>query len=219
MRNSERLDGLDLTPEFNCPSGGDQGFIIALSGGDELEAADGDATASFALSEQILIGRQRSHHALCHPPVRHPRITSMWPGNRMLSQHVAKFFLFRRVARSCRETIAGLSPPPVYAQNSKTTWGTDGCHDRQPELVAERWTWVDQRWQEVHSGALCPDLSHASKTKHTRLVLALGERLLRCRYLSQSSSSACQKVTFSVGPLRHLDRHQFWQGRKTVCMA
>jgi hypothetical protein len=96
--------------------------------------------------------------------------------NRMLSQRIAKFFLFREWPK-LQETIAGLSPQ-VCAEFESNLSELVQAADRQPELVAQLEV-VAKQWQKFIR-ALCPDLSHAGKTKHARLVLAEGERLLRC---------------------------------------
>lgn len=176
VRNLERLDGLDLTPDFNARLAVIKDlwprYLEAMS----LEAAEG-GDRIFALSEQMLEaadGLTLFATRLSGIPEAH--YVNVAGRNRMLSQRIAKFFLFREWPK-LQETIAGLSPQ-VCAEFESNLSELVQAADRQPELVAQLEV-VAKQWQKFIR-ALCPDLSHAGKTKHARLVLAEGERLLRC---------------------------------------
>ena len=176
VRNLERLDGLDLTPDFNARLAVIKDlwprYLEAMS----LEAAEG-GDRIFALSEQMLeVADSLTLFATRLSGIPEAHYVNVAGRNRMLSQRIAKFFLFREWPK-LQETIAGLSPQ-VCAEFESNLSELVQAADRQPELVAQLEV-VAKQWQKFIR-ALCPDLSHAGKTKHARLVLAEGERLLRC---------------------------------------
>ncbi len=95
--------------------------------------------------------------------------------NRMLSQRIGKFFLFRDWGQ-LHIAVASLSPPccEEFESNLKVLASVGRGH---PEIEAQLEV-VTQQWQRFVR-SLCPDLSYSGKVKHSRLVLAEGERLLR----------------------------------------
>jgi CRP-like cAMP-binding protein len=95
--------------------------------------------------------------------------------NRMLSQRIGKFFLFREWP-GLDDKIAALTLPSCqeFESNLQVLQKTGST---PPELAAQLQV-VASQWQRFIL-ALCPDLSHAARTNHACLVLAEGERLLR----------------------------------------
>lgn len=137
----------------------------------------GRAAPAFTLSEQMLEaadGLTLVATRVAGIPEAH--YVNMAGRNRMLSQRIGKFFLFREWP-ALQETIAELSPQ-VCAEFESNLRELAQAAAQQPELVAQIDV-VAQQWQKFIR-ALCPDLAHAGKSKHARLVLSEGERLLRC---------------------------------------
>ena len=95
--------------------------------------------------------------------------------NRMLSQRIGKFFLFREWP-GLDDKIAALTLPSCqeFESNLQVLQKTGST---PPELAAQLQV-VASQWQRFIL-ALCPDLAHAARTNHACLVLAEGERLLR----------------------------------------
>lgn len=95
--------------------------------------------------------------------------------NRMLSQRIGKFFLFREWA-SLDEKIAALIPSSCQEfENNLQALGKTG---NTPSEVAAQLGIVASQWQKFIR-TLCPDISYVARPQHTRLVIAEGERLLR----------------------------------------
>lgn len=95
--------------------------------------------------------------------------------NRMLSQRIAKFFLFRESA-ALDEKVAVLMPLSCLEFESNLL-SLGQTENNPPELAAQLRV-VASQWQKFIR-AQCPDLAHASRTNHARLVVAEGEYLLR----------------------------------------
>jgi nitrate/nitrite-specific signal transduction histidine kinase len=130
----------------------------------------------FELSEKLLQATDAlTGHAadLGELPAAH--YVNMAGRNRMLSQRIGKFFLFREWP-SLDEKIAVLTPPSCheFESNLQTLRKTANI----PPEVAAQLRVVASQWQKFIQ-TLCPDLSHAARTQHARLVMAEGERLLR----------------------------------------
>ena len=176
VRILERLARLDMAPDFAERLAEIQALWPSYREAMSHEEGQG-AEHIFALSEQMLELADRL--TLCAtrlsgmPEVHY---VNMAGRNRMLSQRIGKFFLFREWPAQ-QEIIAELSPP-VCAEFENNLRELVQAAGRQPELVAQLDV-VDKQWQKFIR-ALCPDLAHAGKTKHARLVLTEGERLLRC---------------------------------------
>ena len=140
------------------------------------EGAEG-AERIFILSEEILEaanGLTVCAAGLAGIPEAHYVNTA--GRNRMLSQRICKLFLFHDWG-CLHDSIAELSRQTCleFESNLQELARAGGSHAElgaQLEVVASQW----QRFVR----ALCPDLSHAGKVKHARLVLTEGERLLRC---------------------------------------
>jgi CRP-like cAMP-binding protein len=95
--------------------------------------------------------------------------------NRMLSQRIGKLFLFSDWT-VLDERIAALTQPSCQEfESNLRALGMTG--NAPPELSAQLQV-VAKQWQNFIR-TLCPDLSHAARATHARLVLAEGERLLR----------------------------------------
>ena len=130
----------------------------------------------FELSEELLEATDAltgcAANLACLPEAHY---VNMAGRNRMLSQRLGKLFLFSDWA-SLEEKIAALTLPSCQEfESNLQTLGK--AANIPPELSAQLHV-VASQWQKfIH--ALCPDLSHAARTKHARLVLAEGERLLR----------------------------------------
>ncbi|MDE2440611.1 MAG: type IV pili methyl-accepting chemotaxis transducer N-terminal domain-containing protein [Betaproteobacteria bacterium] len=176
VRNLEKLDGLDLESDL----GGKLETIKQLwpsyreaMGSENVE----DTERIFLLSEEILDaanGLTACAASLAGIPEVHYVNTA--GRNRMLSQRICKLFLFHDWG-SLHDCIAELSRQTCqeFESNLQELVRAGGSHAElgaQLDVVASQW----QRFVR----ALCPDLSHAGKVKHARLVLTEGERLLRC---------------------------------------
>lgn len=131
----------------------------------------------FALSEDMLLATDDL--TLCAtqlagiPAAHYVNIAGR---NRLLSQRISKLFLFREWA-GLHERIEALlvASSAEFETNLQQLVKTGSG---QPELAAQLQV-VASQWQK-YIRALCPDLAHARRTKHARIVLAEGERLLRC---------------------------------------
>lgn len=175
-RNLAYLDRLDMAPEFSARLAVVKElwpvYQEALSQED-----DQDAERTFALSEQIL--EAADSLTLCASrlsafPAAH--YVYLAGRNRMLSQRIGKLFIFREWP-ALYDIIAELSLK-VCAEFESNQRELALAASEQAELVAQL-DIVDKQWRKFIR-ALCPDLSHVGKSKHARLVLAEGERLLRC---------------------------------------
>lgn len=95
--------------------------------------------------------------------------------NRMLSQRIGKLYLFRELvdARGWIDEQIGASIAEFEANLDELRHGGR----RLPELVAQL-DEVGQQWAKFRR-ALEPDPSHMNRTRHARLLLAEGDRLLR----------------------------------------
>ena len=176
-RNLARLEKLELAAEF-----AEKLVLIKalwpryqhLMLGDQLSVQRIEDV--FELSEKLLQATDAlTGHAadLGELPAAH--YVNMAGRNRMLSQRIGKFFLFREWP-SLDEKIAVLTPPSCleFDSNLKALGKTANI----PPEVAAQLRVVASQWQKfIHT--LCPDLSHAARTQHARLVIAEGERLLR----------------------------------------
>lgn len=141
------------------------------------EATEVLAGKLFILSEEILDATDGLTLCATHLagiPAAH--YVNMAGRNRVLSQRISKLFLFREwdglhariddlLVSSCTEFESNLQQLVRTGSN-------------QPELTAQLQV-VARQWQK-YIRTLCPDLTHARKTIHARIVLAEGERLLRC---------------------------------------
>lgn len=131
----------------------------------------------FGLSEEMLLatdGLTACAALLAGIPAAH--YVNMAGRNRVLSQRISKLFLFREW--SCLdEQISNLSLASLQEFESNLQQLAMTGND-QPEVAAQLQI-VAGQWQK-YIRVLCPDLSHAGKVKHARIVLAEGERLLRC---------------------------------------
>ncbi len=183
VRNLERLDGLDLTPDFNARLAVIKDlwprYLEAMS----LEAAEG-GDRIFALSEQMLeVADSLTLFATRLSGIPEAHYVNVAGRNRMLSQRIAKFFLFREWPK-LQETIAGLSPQ-VCAEFESNLSELVQAADRQPELVA-RAGGGGQAVAEVHSrpvprsGARRQDQACTPGSCRGRAPVAL------CRYLGQA---------------------------------
>ena len=131
----------------------------------------------FALSEEMLVATDDltvCATQLAGIPAAH--YVNIAGRNRLLSQRISKLFLFREwdsLHVRIEELLVASSAEfeSNLRQLVKTASG-------QPELASQLQI-VASQWQR-YIRALCPDLVRASRTKHARIVLAEGERLLRC---------------------------------------
>ncbi len=175
VRHLERLDRLELAPELRQRLAALKaiwpGYREAIAH-EQIEQAE----TLFNLSEEVLEladSLTACASRLSGMPEAHYVNTA--GRNRMLSQRIGKFFLFRDWG-SLQDTVAQLSPPTCeeFENNLKVLTEAGRTHreiDAQLNVVAQQW--------HKFVRALCPDLSYSGKIKHARLVLAEGERLLR----------------------------------------
>ena len=176
-RNLAHLDKLKLTPEFAAKLA----LIKALwpryqqlMGGDELSTKR--VADVFELSESLLEATdQLTGYAADLAGLPEAHYVNIAGRNRMLSQRIGKFFLFREWA-DLDEKITLLTPPCCleFENNLQILGKTANI----PPEVAAQLRVVASQWQKFIR-TLCPDLSHAAKTQHARLVMAEGERLMR----------------------------------------
>lgn len=176
-RNLNRLDKLELAPEF-----AEKLALIKilwqlyqqLMRSNELSAQR--AEDIFALSEKLLDATDAlTRHAADLAGLPEAHYVNMAGRNRMLSQRIGKFFLFREWA-SLDEKIATLTLPSCleFESNLQTL---EKIENTPPEVAAQLRV-VACQWQKlIHT--LSPDISHAARIQHARLVVAEGERLLR----------------------------------------
>ena len=175
-RHLERLDCLALTPDFSVCLAAIKALWPSYQAAMSDEGGQGGARI-FTLSEQMLEAADAlTLMATRVAGIPEAHYVNMAGRNRMLSQRIGKFFLFREWP-ALQETIAELSPQ-VCAEFESNLRELAQAAAQQPELVAQIDV-VAQQWQKFIR-ALCPDLAHAGKSKHARLVLSEGDRLLRC---------------------------------------
>lgn len=176
VRNLERLDGLGLEPDL----AGRLETVkrLWLSYREAMASEDlQDAERVFLLSEELLEaadGLTIRAAGLAAIPEAHYVNTA--GRNRMLSQRICKLFLFHdwetlqdRIVELSRHTCQEFESNLQALAQAGASQAELGA---QLDVVGSQW----QRFVRV----LCPDLSHAGKVKHARLVLTEGERLLRC---------------------------------------
>lgn len=176
IRNLDRLDGLGLGGEPDSRLAAIKRLWPSYREAMGSEAI-ADAERIFALSEALLeAANGLTACAAGLAGIAEAHYVNTAGRNRMLSQRICKLFLFHdwgslhdRVGelsqQTCQEFESNLQEL-VRAAGSQAELGA------QLDVVASQW----QRFVR----ALCPDLAHAGKVKHARLVLTEGERLLRC---------------------------------------
>lgn len=175
IRNLARLDRLELPGELLAELQSVQAlwpdYRQAMS--DENEDSAGRV---FELSEEMLLAADRlAASAARLAAVPEAAYVNQAGRNRMLSQRITKFFLFREWVGPDRD-IAKLSPGACEEfENNLRELVRVGSRYLE---VAEQLDVVDKQWRKFIR-ALCPDLEYASRNKHARLVLIEGERLLR----------------------------------------
>ena len=175
VRNLDRLDRLDLEPELKTRLTSLKTFWPRYLAAMSSEAVD-DAESIFALSEEVLeLADALTANASRLSGIPEAHYVNTAGRNRMLSQRICKFFLFRDWG-NLLESIANLSPLTCqeFEDNLKVLVEAGSAHRE----IAAQLDVVGQQWQRFIR-ALCPDLSHPGKVKHARLVLTEGERLLR----------------------------------------
>jgi len=176
-RNLARLGKLDLAPEISEKLAQVKALwprYQQLVGGEEISPQRVEAV--FDLSEDLLAATDALTGCaadLGGLPEAH--YVNMAGRNRMLSQRIGKFFLFRQWP-SLDARIAALIPPSCLEfENNLQALGKTG---NTPPEVAAQLRVVASQWQKFIR-SLCPDLCHAAWSQHARLVMAEGERLLR----------------------------------------
>ena len=175
VRHLDRLDRLALEPELAAHLDALQWLWPAYQ--TVLQHEDVAAAETiFALSEQLLaladgLTAEVSH--LSGLPAANDVNTA--GRNRMLSQRIGKFFLFRDWG-DLQEQIARLLPP-TYREFEGNLRILNTAGAATPEIAAQLLV-VQQQWERFVR-VLCPDLAHSNKDKHARLVLTEGDRLLR----------------------------------------
>lgn len=177
-RNLAWLEQLDLAGDFleklNAIKPLWASYLQAM---ESEEAVAALAEKVFVLSEEMLVATDHLTVCATHlagiPAAHYVNIAGR---NRVLSQRISKFFLFREWG-ALHERIGDLlvASCQEFESNLQQLVHTGS---EQPELAAQLRI-VGSQWQK-YIRAQCPDLAHARKTKHARLVLAEGERLLRC---------------------------------------
>lgn len=141
------------------------------------EATEDLVEKLFDLSEEMLVATDELTVCATHlagiPAAYYVNIAGR---NRLLSQRISKLFLFREWS-SLQARIDELlvASSAEFESNLHQLVKTGSG---QPELAAQLQI-VASQWQK-YIRALCPDLAHARKAKHAQVVLAEGERLLRC---------------------------------------
>ncbi|HLO64815.1 MAG TPA: type IV pili methyl-accepting chemotaxis transducer N-terminal domain-containing protein [Azonexus sp.] len=175
IRNLERLAGLGLETDLATRL---QTIERLWPSWREAMASEevADAERIFVLSEEILdAANGLTACAASRAGMPEAHYVNTAGRNRMLSQRICKLFLFHDWG-SLQDSIADLSRQTCqeFESNLQELVRAGGGHAElaaQLDVVASQW----QRFVR----ALCPDLSHAGKAKHARLVLTEGERLLR----------------------------------------
>ena len=141
------------------------------------EATETLAEKLFVLSEKMLTATDELTACAAHlAGIPSAHYVNMAGRNRVLSQRISKFFLFREWGSLHARIDDLLLPSCTEFENNLQHLVRTGSG--QPELAAQLQI-VARQWQK-YIRALCPDLTHARKTIHARIVLAEGERLLRC---------------------------------------
>lgn len=176
IRNLDKLDDLGLGGEPDSRLAAIKRLWPSYCEAMESEEIT-DAEHIFALSEELLDaanGLTVCAAELAGIPEAHYVNTA--GRNRMLSQQICKLFLFHDWG-SLNDRIGDLSRHTCreFESNLQELLRAAGS---QAELAAQLDV-VASQWQRFVR-ALCPDLSHAGKLRHARLVLTEGERLLRC---------------------------------------
>lgn len=177
-RNLAWLEQLDQVGEFaemlNAIKPLWQSFRQAIG---SAEAPETLAGKLFDLSEEMLAATDDLTVCTTHLagiPAAH--YVNMAGRNRLLPQRISKLFLFREWdGLHARIDDLLLASTAEFEHNLQQLVRTASG---QPELAAQLRI-VASQWQK-YIRALCPDLAHAHRTKHARMVLAEGERLLRC---------------------------------------
>ena len=143
--------------------------------GEAVSAAS--AERLFVLSEEMLAACDDLTACATHLagiPAAHYVI--MAGRNRVLPQRISKLFLFGEWSALHERIAALLAASCQEFENNLRQLAQTGSD--QPELAAQLQV-IASQWQK-YLRALSQDLAHARRTKHARLVLAEGERLLRC---------------------------------------
>lgn len=176
-RNLARLDKLELSPDltekltevkllwprYQQLMGSEEMSVQRVEEVFQLSEELLDATDALTGSAADLGGLPEAHYV------------NMAGRNRMLSQRIGKFFLFREWA-SLDSRITALIPLSCLEfESNLLALGKTG---NIPPEVAAQLRVVASQWQKFIR-SLCPDLCHAARTQHARLVMAEGERLLR----------------------------------------
>ncbi len=130
----------------------------------------------YELSEELLEATDRlTGLAASLDGIPEAHYVNMAGRNRMLSQRISKFFLFREWA-NLDDRIAALIPPSCFEFESNLQYL--GKTENIPPEVTAQLRVVASQWQKFIR-ALSPDLSHPTRTQHARLAMAEGDRLLR----------------------------------------
>jgi len=132
--------------------------------------------AVFELSEELLEASDRltgQAAALAGLPAAH--YVNMAGRNRMLSQRIGKFFLFRDRANLDDRIAALTSPSCQEFESNLQNLGETG--NTPPEVLAQLRV-VASQWQKFVR-SMCPDPSPAARVHHARMVMLEGDRLLR----------------------------------------
>lgn len=134
------------------------------------------AQAVLQRSEDVLAAAdQLTRAAALHAGTRAAHCVNVAGRNRMLSQRIAKLFLFRELVAQRTPVEAQLDDAIAEFEANLGELGQN--HDRLPELSAQLGE-VGEQWQRFRR-ALAPDPSRGGRQQHARLLLAEGERLLR----------------------------------------
>lgn len=130
----------------------------------------------FALSEALLDAADRFTSAATRQAgLREASHVNTAGRNRMLSQRIAKLFLLREWP-AVNDAATALSTPCCQEFEHNQQELRRAAAD-WPDILAQLAV-VDKHWHKFMQ-ALCPDLSHAGKSQHARVVLVDCERLLR----------------------------------------
>lgn len=141
------------------------------------EVSSAQAEKMFELSEKMLFAtNDLTAYAAQFAAVPAAHYVNIAGHPRFLSQRISKLFLFRewdRLHKRIDELL--VTSCAEFESNLQQLVKIAG---EQPELTAQVQI-VKAQWLK-YICALCPDLTHAQRSKHVRIVLAEGERLLRC---------------------------------------
>ena len=134
------------------------------------------ATEILARSEEILEATDRlTRQAETSYVGTGARYVNIAGRNRLLSQRIGKFFMFRDWAGCSLQISTHSNPSCTEFENNLNELRLSGKNI--PELAAQLKE-VSAQWQKFIR-TLAPDMAYPGKSKHTKIVLAEGERLLR----------------------------------------